>query len=92
MIKKINHCRICKNSNLVPILDLGDQYLTSVFPNKEEIKKVKKYPLKLVKCFGNEHSCNLVQLAHSVKKNLMYGDNYGYRSGLNISMKNHLNI
>ncbi len=90
MIKKINHCRICKNSNLVPILDLGDQYLTSVFPNKEEIKKVKKYPLKLVKCFGNEHSCNLVQLAHSVKKNLMYGNNYGYRSGLNISMKNHL--
>ena len=30
------------------------------------------------------------QTNHSVEKNLMYSQNYGYRSGLNISMVRHL--
>jgi hypothetical protein len=34
--------------------------------------------------------CGLVQLAHSYDLGEMYGDNYGYRSGLNASMVRHL--
>jgi hypothetical protein len=34
--------------------------------------------------------CTLVQLKHSFPADLMYGDNYGYRSGLNGSMVTHL--
>jgi NDP-4-keto-2,6-dideoxyhexose 3-C-methyltransferase len=34
--------------------------------------------------------CGLVQLAHSYDLGEMYGDNYGYRSGLNTSMVAHL--
>ena len=52
---KIDKCRICGNSRLVPVLDLGEQL---------------------------EHSYNLSE---------MYGENYGYRSGLNASMVKHLN-
>ena len=46
-------------------------------------------PLNLVKCHGN-NGCGLVQLLHSCDKYQMYGENYGYRSGLNSSMVNHL--
>ena len=32
MYKKINKCRICGNTNLVNVIDLGEQVLTGVFP------------------------------------------------------------
>jgi NDP-4-keto-2,6-dideoxyhexose 3-C-methyltransferase len=72
---------------LEPILDLGMQALTGVFPKRGE--QVEKTPVVLVKCHG-ENSCGLVQIKHSVDLGLMYGDNYGYRSGLNKSMVEHL--
>ncbi len=92
MIKRITKCRICKNSNLVPIVNLGDQTLTGVFPKTRE-ERITSGPLELVKCFyeGNTNHCGLVQLAHSYEMNELYGQNYGYRSGLNRSMVNHLN-
>ena len=34
--------------------------------------------------------CGLLQLRHSYPLEAMYGDNYGYRSGLNSSMTSHL--
>lgn len=88
-MKEINECRICGNPNLVPILDLGAQALTGVFPRNRE-EKVTVAPLQLVKCKEDGDSCGLVQLKHSVDTTEMYGDNYGYRSGLNQSMINHL--
>ncbi len=90
MIKKINQCRICGNKKLIEVLDLGDQYLTSIFPSGKQRSSIKKYPLKLVKCHGGTKYCNLVQLKHSVEKKLMYSNDYGYRSGLNKSMVEHL--
>jgi NDP-4-keto-2,6-dideoxyhexose 3-C-methyltransferase len=43
----------------------------------------------LVKCVGVD-VCGLVQLANSFPLDEMYGENYGYRSGLNPSMGGHL--
>ena len=34
--------------------------------------------------------CGLLQMEHSYDLGEMYGDNYGYRSGLNASMVTHL--
>lgn len=70
------------------MLDLGEQMLTGVFP-KSRNAHVTKGPLRLVKCYG-ENVCGLLQLAHSFDLTEMYGDNYGYRSGLNESMARHL--
>ncbi len=84
---EIKKCRICGNTNLVPVLNLGKQSLTGVFPKVNQ--KVGSSPVVLVKCHG-EGSCGLVQIKHSVAGNLLYGDNYGYRSGLNRSMVEHL--
>jgi NDP-4-keto-2,6-dideoxyhexose 3-C-methyltransferase len=87
--KQVSRCRICGNTDLVPILDLGNQVLTGVFP-KEREADITCGPLRLVKCYGDEQSCGLLQLEHSYDLSEMYGLNYGYRSGLNASMVKHL--
>jgi hypothetical protein len=71
------------------VLDLGEQMLTGVFP-REKDAKVTTGPLRLVKCTGGEDVCGLLQLEHSYDLGEMYGENYGYRSGLNASMVQHL--
>ena len=88
--RKINSCRICGNTELVPVVDLGEQYLTGVFLQKDKINTITKGPLRLVKCHGRENNCGLLQLEHTYDSNELYGDNYGYRSGLNSSMVSHL--
>jgi NDP-4-keto-2,6-dideoxyhexose 3-C-methyltransferase len=89
-VHKINQCRVCGNHNLELVVDLGNQYLTGVFPNHRAEKEMTCGPLRLVKCHGGEHVCGLLQLQHSYDLDEMYGDTYGYRSGLNPSMVRHL--
>src|SRR5450759_918588 len=89
MYKKVEKCRICGNPNLERVLDLGEQMLTGVFP-REKGTKVTIGPLHLVKCMGGDSVCGLLQLEHSYDLEEMYGENYGYRSGLNASMVAHL--
>lgn len=89
LYKNIIRCRICGNTNLEPIIDLGKSALSGVFPSHGE--KVEEGPLQLVKCISeNGKGCGLLQLAHDYNMTQLYGDNYGYRSGLNRSMVEHL--
>lgn len=88
MYRQIEACRVCGNRNLIPILDLNEQYLTGIFPHQVD-KKITKGPLRLVKCDGEEF-CGLLQLEHSYDPQEMYGANYGYHSSLNASMVRHL--
>lgn len=89
--ERIDKCRICGNRSLEKILDLGEQALTGVFP-RDRTSKLTTGPLRLVKCQEHEHgdSCGLVQLEHTYDCHEMYGQNYGYRSGLNPHMVRHL--
>lgn len=90
MFQEIKQCRICGNKELVPVLSLGTQSLTGVFP-RNKTQQITAGPLELVRCVGDQNSvCGLVQLKHSFNLGEMYGDNYGYRSGLNSSMVKHL--
>jgi hypothetical protein len=89
MHTKITKCRICGNEHLERVLDLGTQVLTGVFPKNRDTM-VTAGPLALVKCSGSEEVCGLLQLEHSYDAGEMYGENYGYRSGLNASMVAHL--
>jgi hypothetical protein len=73
------------SQRLTPILDLGSQALTGVFPRSAD-EPVHSGPLELVFC----HDGGLVQLRHSYDAGEMYGENYGYRSGLNAGMVRHL--
>ncbi len=89
MYKKIDKCRICGNKQLDCVLDLGEQMLTGVFP-RDKGEKITSGPLRLVRCTGGDEVCGLLQLEHSYDLGEMYGENYGYRSGLNASMVEHL--
>jgi NDP-4-keto-2,6-dideoxyhexose 3-C-methyltransferase len=88
VIVRISRCRVCGNADLVSVLNLGEQYLTGVFPRGVS-EAPSRGPLELVKCHG-DGVCGLLQLANSYDLDEMYGDNYGYRSGLNASMVAHL--
>ncbi len=81
---RLERCRVSGSRNLVPVLHLGHQELTGVFPRPGEA--VTSGPLELVWCPDS----GLLQLGHSFDPGEMYGDNYGYRSGLNASMVRHL--
>ncbi|HWR30928.1 MAG TPA: class I SAM-dependent methyltransferase [Negativicutes bacterium] len=91
MTRPIERCRICGNTQLMSIINLGQQYLTGIFPQTKE-RKVSSGPLELVKCMASSAGdcCGLVQLRHSCDLSEMYGYDYGYRSGLNQSMVQHL--
>jgi hypothetical protein len=82
---EISSCRVSGSENLITVLSLGHQSLTGIFPKSSE-EPVTKGPLELVWCPDS----GLLQLRHSYEPSEMYGDNYGYRSGLNQSMINHL--
>ncbi|OKI62512.1 methyltransferase [Micromonospora sp. CB01531] len=85
-ITECTECRICGNRALVPILDLGNQALTGIFPRPGEV--VPTAPLELVKC--GPGGCGLVQLRHTADLSLMFGVHYGYRSSIRPFMINHL--
>ena len=82
--RRLERCRVSGSRNLVPVLQLGHQELTGVFPRPGEA--VTCGPLELVWCPDS----GLLQLGHSFDAVEMYGENYGYRSGLNGSMVRHL--
>jgi NDP-4-keto-2,6-dideoxyhexose 3-C-methyltransferase len=89
MSQAITRCRICGNHRLETILELGVQKLTGVFPTSPDVDLLGG-PLELLRCAPSAGHCGLVQLRHSYPLEAMYGDNYGYRSGLNSSMTTHL--
>jgi len=82
--KKIKKCRVCDDKNLISIKKFPNLGLTGVFLKK--CQKTIITPLEVV--FSKKSS--LLQLRHNYNSNILYGNNYGYRSGLNPVMVNHL--
>jgi hypothetical protein len=82
---EIEKCRVGGSRHLISVLNLGYQALTGVFPRTSS-EPVTSGPLELV--WSPESG--LLQLKHTYASSEMYGDNYGYRSGLNQSMVDHL--
>ena len=82
---KIKKCRSCGSKKLKKAFDLGSQKLTGIFP-KQKNAFVPSGSLSLAFC----DNCTLLQLYNSFNPDIMYGQNYGYMSSLNLSMINHL--
>lgn len=82
---EISACRLCRGKQLLPVLDFGVQALSTRFPNVGE-PDAPLAPLTLVRC----SDCALVQLKHDFDLDELYRANYGYRSGVNDSMRGHL--
>ena len=88
---KIERCRVCGNKELITILDLGDQYLSGIFPKTKDLN-MPRGPLTLMKCSEVNGGCGHVQLEHTYDLPTMYGENYGYMSSLNRAMEYHLKL
>ena len=81
---RINKCRGCKKNTLKKLFSLGDMCFTGKFPHKDQT--IKKKPITVVICLN----CNLVQLNHTFDLKYLYGPDYGYRTGINKTMLNHV--
>ena len=81
---KIKSCRICKSSKLKKLFSLGNMCFTGKFPNERQI--IQKKPILLLLC----SNCGLVQLGHNFNLKYLYGPDYGYRTGINKTMLNHV--
>ena len=84
--KKIHKCRFCGNPSLIPSINIGEQYLSSIFPGDLTYRNtIQKQPLDLVLCEKNENSCGVLQLGHSFDMSNMY-EHYPFTSSTNSSM------
>ena len=84
----LDRCRLCGNTELIPCFDIGEQYLSSVFPTNLNYRATAaKYPLDIVMCSKkvDGSTCGLVQLGHRLDLTSMY-DAYPYTSSTNSSM------
>ena len=86
---EIHACRICRGGVLRPVIDLGPQYIASVFAATDIPDYLaRRYPLEVVRC-ATPDGCGLVQLRHSVPPRILYS-HYGYLSGINEAMRTNL--
>lgn len=85
LYKSIKHCRACGTDKLEPVISLGMQALGGAFPKSTDLDPPKA-PLSVLRCTN----CGLTQLADSVDTSLLYTGQYGYRSGINETMRRHL--
>lgn len=83
-VQTVRTCRSCGSKNIEEIITLGKLAL-STFVKRIPGKKV-KFPLTLVLC----KDCLLVQLKHTTPSSLLYTENYGYKSGINRTMRDEL--
>jgi NDP-4-keto-2,6-dideoxyhexose 3-C-methyltransferase len=77
-------CRNCRKKKFSLVAEIGDQPISSYFPQKKT--KLKNYSLNLYKC---KH-CDLIQLYKIHNLQDMYGPQYGYKSGISNLMVKHL--
>lgn len=78
-------CRSCGKGNLMPILSLGNHYVSNFVTDEEGVRA----PLDLVLCTYERGGCDLLQLRHTVEAGFLYR-NYWYRSGVNRTMRDAL--
>ncbi len=82
---KIKQCRICKSKKFLKLFSLGKLSFTGKFANSTKHYIPKDF-INLIMC----KKCKLVQLDRNFSPNFLYGKDYGYRTGINSTMTNHV--
>ena len=81
---KIKQCRICNSKSLKNLFSLGKMKFTGKFPKKNQ--RIPSGDVHLVIC----NECSLVQLKDNFNLNYLYNKDYGYRTGINSTMRTHV--
>lgn len=87
IVSLLTNCRICKSSELVNVIDLGEQTITSRFPIFGDFSTPKT---SIVLCMCKK--CSLIQLRETTTSSELYEYEYGYRSGISNTMRDHLKL
>ena len=82
----LSRCRICFSKKLTNYLDLGKQPFSNSFLNYKDIKKEKKFPLKVVLC----KNCGLSQLSIIPDTKFIF-NKYDYLSSSSKALSDHYN-
>jgi len=85
IISNIKYCRICKSKELIDVISLGEQIITSRFPIYGDYS-TPKTPIDLCRCTD----CGLLQLRQTTYSSELYEYEYGYQSGISNTMREHL--
>jgi len=81
----IKNCRNCSCKKFTDLISLGNLSFSGIFAKKIS-KNIPKAEISLIIC----NKCKLVQLKNKFNKKFLYGKNYGYRTGINKTMTNHV--
>ena len=84
-VSNIERCRLCGSKSLKNVISLGEQYITSRFPIYGDFT-TPKTPIDLCVC----KDCRLLQLLQTTFSSELYEYEYGYRSGISNTMREHL--
>lgn len=87
LVSYLNECRICKSSDLKNVISLNDQYITSRFPIYGDFSTPKT---SIILCMCK--NCGLIQLRETTNSEELYEYEYGYRSGISNTMREHLKL
>ena len=78
-------CRVCGSDKIIKILDMGDMPNANGLLLKEDLKRVKSYPLKYYWCSG----CSFFQQIDQIPKEKLFSDFYTYQTGINTPVVEH---
>ena len=84
---KISNCRSCNYKYFSRLFSLGKMSFTGKF-SKNPKDNIPKEFINLIIC----KSCKLVQLDRNFDPKYLYDKNYGYRTGINATMTNHVKM
>jgi len=81
---QIKNCRNCLSNKINKVFSLGNIYFTGKFLRNNT--NPRKGPIRVVMC----KSCELVQLGNNFDIKYLYGPDYGYQTGINATMTEHV--
>ena len=84
---KLKKCRLCDSKKFSSLFSLGNLSFTGKFANNVK-QNIPKKEIHLVIC----NHCKLVQLNQDFNPKYLYGKDYGYRTGLNQTMTDHVKL
>ena len=85
MMEKATHCRLCGDVLYSTVIKFQDQFVSN-FVKKSSVTDGIEVPIDLVIC----DNCTLVQQVYSAPQEILYSQNYWYRSGVTETMRQQL--
>lgn len=78
-------CKACGGKTVLKVLDLGKMPSANILVSKEDLVRVKSYPLECYWC----EDCSLLQQMEMVSREELFGSFYKYQTGVSVPAVEH---